>query len=117
MRTSKASIRVPRASISRPLSKGGHVTTRDYKGSAELLDQDGELVDTVQVALRYTRDPIGEQGQWGGKIHPANLSVRDWDDTTQVRLPSGKVGNCSISEHKISTTQEGWLKGSGACPF
>lgn len=79
--------------------------TRDYNDTAELLDQAGEVIDEVRVALRYTENPQG-LGEWGGKIHATTFEGGDWTLTRKVRLSNDEVGDGFVQDVEVKPA--GW---------
>ena len=94
------------------------MATRDYSGTAQLLNDEGQVIDEVTVALRYTQNPHG-LGEWARKIHPANISPGDWMLTRKIRLSNDKTADAFVQNVNYTDqgTQNGWLVGSGPPPF
>jgi len=96
-------------------------SANEYRGMADLLDEDDDVIQGVRVFLRQDRH--GDFAEWGGSIDPSEYGPRDWQDVRKIRLENGQVGNVILVEHKMDSGgpfgshQRGVLKGSGPAPF
>jgi hypothetical protein len=95
--------------------------TFDHYGTAELLDGNGQVVDTVPVHLQF-HPPIGSLvASWGGQIQMDRLGP-GWTEVTRMRLANGAEADVFVSNHKVRSTptgirRTGLILGSGAIPF
>ena len=92
--------------------------TREYEGDAELLDEGGQVIDEVTIALLYTYNSRTGLGEWSGRIQPTDAGPGDWILTRQIRLSSGETGDCFVVNIEESGgTQTAWINGSDSPPF
>jgi len=93
----------------------------EYRGTADLLDENGEVIQSVRVNLRQGQS--GGLAQWGGSVDPTEHGPRDWMNVSKIRLESGEVGDVILTEYNVAsggpfgTHQRGHLQGSGPAPF
>ena len=91
---------------------------REYKGRVELLNNEGDVLQEVRVFLRSQKPDLSGLGEWGGEIERSEITLADWDDTTQIRLSDGRTGEVQVTKQSESQgVHRGWLVGSGECPF
>jgi len=87
----------------------------DFTGLVDLLDDEGAVVEAyVRAALRkrVRRGLV----QWGGRLGPHH-DQQDWDPVSQVKLPSGDVGNVILARVQVGRNKTARAKGSGPAPF
>ena len=95
--------------------------TSGYRGPADLLDQNGELIQSVRVNLRQDRS--GGLAHWGGSIDPTDHGAGDWQNVSRIRLETGEIGDVILAEYNVASggpfgaNQRGHLQGSGPAPF
>jgi len=93
----------------------------DYQGPAELIDNEGNVIDLVTASLS------GSDGSWGGHVQGPLLDGPDWTDATGLRLETGTKAEITLEEEASWTidmqpVHEGTLRtaavnGSGTAPF
>jgi len=93
----------------------------DYQGPAELIDEDGNVIDLVTASLN------GSDGSWGGHVQGPLLDGPDWTDATRIRLETGNESEITLEEEASWTidmqpVHEGTLRtaeviASGPAPF
>ena len=64
----------------------------DYEGPAELIDQEGNVVDLVTAVL------TGRDGSWRGHVQGPLLDGPDWTNVRRIRLETGDEGEISLEE-------------------
>ena len=93
----------------------------DYQGPAELIDNEGNVIDLVTASLN------GSEGSWGGHVQGPLLDGPDWTCATRLRLETGKEAEITLEEEASWTidmqpVHEGTLRtaavnGSGHAPY
>ena len=92
----------------------------EYNGPAELL-AGGLLVESVDVHLRHSVDPISDFGSWSGRVRPTPVTGA-WFEVDQIRLPDGRVGQVKLDSIKTTrgagpAQQAANILSSGDPPF
>lgn len=94
--------------------------TDRYQGEADLVDSDGDVIDTVEVALRYFSPGEGEPGTWDGYIAGPDRGG-DWMEATKLRMPDGTESGIAVNviaeSREGASLREARIRGLGERPF
>ena len=93
----------------------------DYQGPAELIDNEGNVIDLVTAAL------TGRDASWKGHVQGPLLDGPDWTNVRRIRLETGGEGEITLEEEAgwtvdMQPVHDGTLRtaavtGSGPAPF
>ena len=90
----------------------------NYNGRAELLDESGHVIDTVEVTLDSSLVGPKKLREWSGTIDKAAASGPAWKDVARIRLDGGREGQVKIAGDYIgSGSRFGLIRGIGPAPF
>jgi hypothetical protein len=96
-------------------------STGYYSGPAQIIDDNGHVIDSVRVHLSSIPPSSERLGSWKGTLaiagHDDKDAVRLDVGPITIRLRSGRVGRAIVKSVSLDPRRSAELIGSGPPPF